>query len=200
MNSVFRFSSGPTSFDRFAISARSGSSRQHERSARTRWLPFELHPEPGGAPNPSITPNGPRSNVVYGCLRAESASRSSPRGGTSIRASRWRRASWYARRGDDASAPFHRAVARALFVDGADIADPHVVARYAADEGVPENDVRTAWATHAYAAAVDDAIHAARAAGVRGVPAYGWPGSPAITGMVEPERIVDALRTLKAPS
>jgi predicted DsbA family dithiol-disulfide isomerase len=105
-----------------------------------------------------------------------------------------------ARRGDDASARFHHAVSRAFFVDGADIADPLIVATYAADEGVPEDDVRTAWATHAYAGAVDEAFHAARAARVRGVPAYGWPGTPAISGMMEPERIVDALRTLTPPS
>jgi predicted DsbA family dithiol-disulfide isomerase len=95
-----------------------------------------------------------------------------------------------ARGGDDSSARFYHAVSRAFFVDGADIADPLVVARYAADEGVSEDEVRTAWATHAYARAVDDAIDAARLAGVRGVPAYGWPGTPALCGMMEPERIV----------
>jgi predicted DsbA family dithiol-disulfide isomerase len=35
---------------------------------------------------------------------------------------------------------------------------------------------------------------AARAAGVSGVPAFGWPGSRAISGMMEPQRIVAVLQ------
>jgi predicted DsbA family dithiol-disulfide isomerase len=101
-----------------------------------------------------------------------------------------------ARRGDEASARFHHAISRAFFSECADIADLGVVSRYAADEGVNADDLREAWTTHAYARAVDDALRAALLVGVRGVPAYGWPGAPAISGMMEPERIVDLLRSL----
>jgi hypothetical protein len=40
---------------------------------------------------------------------------------------------------------------------------------------------------------VDASIAASRAAGVQGVPAYGWPGRRAISGMMEPDQIIRAL-------
>jgi predicted DsbA family dithiol-disulfide isomerase len=98
------------------------------------------------------------------------------------------------RRGDDDSAAFHHAVSRAFFVDGADISDLQIIARCAADQGVDENDVRSAWASHAFAKAVDDSMRASFAAGVTGVPAFGWPGTRAVSGMMEPERIAAILR------
>jgi predicted DsbA family dithiol-disulfide isomerase len=97
------------------------------------------------------------------------------------------------RAGDDAAARFHHAVSRAFFVDGANIADPEVIAAEATPFGVSKHDVETAWHNHAFANAVNASIAASRAAGVRGVPAYGWPGQPAISGMMEPERIIRAL-------
>ena len=102
-----------------------------------------------------------------------------------------------ARAGDEAAARFHHAVSRAYFVDGADIADPAVVERYAAAEGIEAADVRAAWERRDYARAVEESMRAAFAAGVRGVPAYGWPGTPAVSGMMEPARIVAALRSLR---
>lgn len=98
-----------------------------------------------------------------------------------------------ARTGDDAAASFHHAVSRAFFVDGADIADAGLIAAEAAAFGVAADDVESAWRSHAFGAAVDASIAASRVAGVRGVPAYGWPGQRAISGMMEPERIVAAL-------
>jgi predicted DsbA family dithiol-disulfide isomerase len=98
-----------------------------------------------------------------------------------------------ARSGDEAAANFNRAVARAFFVDGANVADPRLIAACAAPAGVTPDEVAAAWQEHAFAGAVDDSIAASRAAGVRGVPAYGWPGGRAISGMMEPERIVQAL-------
>jgi len=98
-----------------------------------------------------------------------------------------------ARAGDDAAARFHHAVSRAFFVDGANVADPSVIAAEAAPFDVTKDDVASAWERHAFAGAVDASIAASRAAGVRGVPAYGWPGGRAISGMMEPEQIVRAL-------
>jgi predicted DsbA family dithiol-disulfide isomerase len=97
------------------------------------------------------------------------------------------------RRGDDAAASFHHAVSAAFFVDGADIADPNVIGAMAEAVGVSPGEVRAAWQTHAFRTAVDASMARSRAAGVRGVPAYGWPGQPAVSGMMEPERIVSAL-------
>jgi predicted DsbA family dithiol-disulfide isomerase len=98
-----------------------------------------------------------------------------------------------ARRGDDAAAAFHHAVSRAFFVDGANVADPDLIATHAAAAGVDRADVERAWREHTYAGAVDAATAASRVAGVRGVPAYGWPGERAISGMMEPAQIVRAL-------
>lgn len=98
-----------------------------------------------------------------------------------------------ARAGDEAAANFHHAVSRAFFVDGANIADPDVIAAQAAVFNIGKHDVEAAWQSHAFAAAVDASIAASRAAGVRGVPAYGWPGRRAISGMMEPEQIIRAI-------
>jgi predicted DsbA family dithiol-disulfide isomerase len=97
------------------------------------------------------------------------------------------------RAGEDAAANFHHATSRAFFVDGANVADPDLIATQAAVFGIPRHDVETAWHDHAFAAAVDASIAASRAAGVRGVPAYGWPGRRAMSGMMEPEQIIRAL-------
>jgi predicted DsbA family dithiol-disulfide isomerase len=99
-----------------------------------------------------------------------------------------------ARAGDASSAAFHHAISRAFFVDGADIGDLRVIAEHAASFNVTENDVRAAWASHPYAGAIDASMRASRAAGVSGVPAFGWPGAQAVSGMMEPQRIVAILR------
>ncbi len=105
-----------------------------------------------------------------------------------------------ARRGDDDAAAFHHAVSRAFFVDGANVADPLLIAANAGAAGVAPAEVEAAWREHAFAGAVDASIAASRAAGVRGVPAYGWPDTLAISGMMEPERIVSALSAARRPA
>ena len=99
-----------------------------------------------------------------------------------------------ARAGDESSAAFHHAVSRAFFVDGADIADARVIAEHAAPFGIREDDVREAWRSHAHAGAIEDSMRAASAAEVTGVPAFGWAGTYAISGMMEPARIVSLLQ------
>jgi predicted DsbA family dithiol-disulfide isomerase len=98
------------------------------------------------------------------------------------------------RAGDDAAASFHHAVSRAFFVDGADIADLQVIADHAAPFGISTGDIQAAWTSHAYAGAIRASMLAASAAGVTGVPAFGWVGSHAVSGMMEPQRIVAMMR------
>jgi predicted DsbA family dithiol-disulfide isomerase len=99
------------------------------------------------------------------------------------------------RAGDDAAATFHHAVSRAFFVDGANVADIDLIAVQAALFEISRFDVETAWREHRFAGSVDASIAASRAAGVRGVPAFGLPGRRAFSGMMEPERIIQALRS-----
>lgn len=98
-----------------------------------------------------------------------------------------------AQRGDDAAGRFHHAVSRAFFTERADVADRALIERFAHAEGVPPDDVAAAWERHAYAEAVDASTLAALRAGARGVPAYGWAGGRATSGMMEPDRIVRVL-------
>ena len=163
----------------------------------TRWLPFELHPDTpsAGAPKPFSDEQWPaierrlrmlaqQVGVPIEPPRRNANSRLALEAGELVRA----------RAGDESSAAFHHAVSRAFFVDGADIADLRVIADRAAPFGISEDDVRAAWASHAYAGAIDASMRAASAAGVTGVPAFGWPGSRAISGMMEPQRIVALLQ------
>lgn len=163
----------------------------------TRWLPFELHPDTPsqGAPKPFSDAQWPAIERRLRALaqqvgvpieppRRNANSRLALETGELVRA----------RAGDAASAAFHHAVSRAFFVDGANIADPGVIASHAAPYGVDEGGVRAAWDSHPYAGAIDASMRAAHAAGVTGVPAFGWPGSRAFSGMMEPERIAALLR------
>ena len=162
----------------------------------TRWLPFELHPETPseGAPKPFTDEQWPaierrlrmlarQVGVPIEPPRRNANSRLALEAGELVRA----------RAGDEASAAFHHAVSRAFFVDGADIGELRVVADHAAPFGISEDDIRAAWASHAYAGAIESSMRAASAAGVTGVPAFGWPGSHAISGMMEPDRVVAML-------
>lgn len=99
-----------------------------------------------------------------------------------------------ARVGDAASAAFHHAISRAFFVDGANISDIAIIARYAADAGVSEAEIRAASESRTYAHVIDESMRAASLAGVTGVPAFGWPGAPATSGMMEPQRAIAMLR------
>jgi predicted DsbA family dithiol-disulfide isomerase len=163
----------------------------------TRWLPFELHPETPleGAPKPFTDAQWPaiehrlrtlaqQVGVPIEPPRRNANSRLALETGELVRA----------RAGDASSAAFHHAVSRAFFVDGADIADPLVIAQHTAPFTISEAEIRAAWASHAYAGAIDASMRSARDAGVTGVPSFGRPGSHAISGMMEPQRIVALLQ------
>jgi predicted DsbA family dithiol-disulfide isomerase len=167
-----------------------------ELGAPTLWLPFELHPDtpPSGADKPftdaqwpqvreRLTQLAARVGVPIDPPRRNVNSRLALETGELVRRTA----------GDDASAAFHHALARAFFVDGENIADPAVVARQAAVFGVSAAAVDDAWSRHLFAPAIRASMQAAAAAGVTGVPAFGWPNQPAVSGMMEPERIVAIL-------
>jgi predicted DsbA family dithiol-disulfide isomerase len=160
-------------------------------------LPFELHPDtpPEGAPKPFTDAQWPAIQHRLRTLAQQvGVPIEPPRRNVNSRLALETGELVRARAGDGASATFHHAVSRAFFVDGADIADLRVIANIAAPLGVDEEDVRAAWTSHAYGRAVDESMVAARRAGVTGVPAFGWPGSHAISGMMEPRRIVAILQ------
>ena len=165
----------------------------------TRWLPFELHPDTPaeGAPKPFSDEQWPaverRLRTLAGQVGVPiEPPRRNANSGLALETGELVRA----RAGDESSAAFHHAVSRAFFVDGADIADLRVVADHAAPFGVSEDEIRSAWTSHTYAGAIANSMLAASDAGVTGVPAFGWAGSPAVSGMMEPRRIVAMLQAV----
>ena len=159
-------------------------------------MPFELHPETPaeGADKPFTDAEWPAIRErLAGLARRVGIPIEPPRRNSNSRLALETMELVRARAGDEAAAAFHHAVSRAFFVDGANVADPMLIAANATAAGVTPGEVEAAWRQHEFADAVDASIAASRAAGVRGVPAYGWPSEPAISGMMEPERIVRAL-------
>jgi predicted DsbA family dithiol-disulfide isomerase len=163
-------------------------------------MPFELHPDTPleGAPKPFTDEQWPairarllsmaeRVGLPINPPRMNANSRLALETGELIRA----------KSGDDSSAQFHHAVSRAFFVDNEDIADFNVIARIASELGIKKADIQDASAHRQYAQAIDDSMRAARVAGVTGVPAFGWPGGRATSGMMEPESIVKILNATK---
>jgi predicted DsbA family dithiol-disulfide isomerase len=159
-------------------------------------LPFELHSDvpPEGADKPFSDAEWPMVRArLIGLAERVGLPIDPPRRNANSRLALETMELVRSRAGDDAAANFHHAVSRAFFVDGANVADAGLIAAEAAAFGIAQDEVGKAWQQHAFAAAVDASIAASRAAGVRGVPAYGWPGARAISGMMEPEQIIRAL-------
>jgi predicted DsbA family dithiol-disulfide isomerase len=159
-------------------------------------LPFELHPDvpPDGADKPFSDAEWPAVRArLIGLAERVGLPIDPPRRNANSRLALETMELVRSRAGDDAAASFHHAVSRAFFAHGANVADPDLIATEAAAFNVTKRDVESAWQEHAFADAVDASIAASRAAGVRGVPAYGWPGRLAISGMMEPEQIARAL-------
>ena len=160
-------------------------------------MPFELHPDTPseGAPKPFSDEQWPAIEQRLRILaRQVGVPIEPPRRNANSRLALETGELVRARAGDASSAAFHHAVSRAFFVDGDDIAYLGVVARHAATFGISERDVREAWASRAYAGAIDASMRTASAAGVTGVPAFGWPGSRAVSGMMEPQHIIAVLQ------
>lgn len=159
-------------------------------------MPFELHPEvpPEGADKPFSDAEWPMIRArLIGLAERVGLPIDPPRRNVNSRLALETMELVRLRAGNDAAASFHHAVSRAFFAGRANIADVDVIATQAAVFGIPRPDVERAWQNREFAGAVDASIAASRAAGVRGVPAYGWPGRRAISGMMEPEQILQAL-------
>jgi predicted DsbA family dithiol-disulfide isomerase len=169
----------------------------NELGAATRWLPFELHPgtPATGADKPFTDAQWPavRERLLHLAQRV-GLPMNPPRRNVNSRLALETGELVRERAGDDASAAFHHAVSSAFFVAGADIADMAVIAQHAAASGVDAAAVEDAWKRRAYAPAIRASMEAAAAAGVNGVPAFGWPGMRATSGMMEPDRIVAILQ------
>ena len=160
-------------------------------------MPFELHPETPleGAPKPFSDEQWPAiAERLRAIARQVGLPIEPPRRNVNSRLALETGELVRARAGDAASAAFHHAVSRAFFVDGADIADIAIVARYAADAAVTEDEIRAASTSRTYAHAIDASMRAASVAGVTGVPAFGWAGSYATSGMMEPQHAIAMLR------
>jgi predicted DsbA family dithiol-disulfide isomerase len=96
--------------------------------------------------------------------------------------------------GEDVAGAFHRDVSRAFFTEHADISKREVIDPIAGRFGISASDVEAAWAKRRFSPAVDAFIEEARTAGVRGVPAMGWPHRRAVVGMMPAADLVFRLR------
>ncbi|GAC1425943.1 MAG: DsbA family oxidoreductase [Candidatus Velthaea sp.] len=169
----------------------------------TRWVPFELHPDtpPHGADKPFTDAQWPAVRErLLGLAERVGLPMNPPRRNANSRLALETGELVREIAGDDASAAFHHAVSRAFFVDGANIADIELIAQHAASFGVDAVAVRDAWTTHRFAPAIDASMRAAAEAHVTGVPAFGWPGTRATSGMMEPDSIVAVLNSRKTQS
>lgn len=161
-----------------------------------RWLPFELHPDtpPEGAPKPFTDAEWPSIRArLLGYAERIGLPMDPPRRNVNSRLALEIGELVRERGGDDAQARFHHAVSRAFFVEQADIASLAVIAQHAAAFDVDAASVRDAWETHRFAPAIVSSMRASFAAGVSGVPAYGWQGDAAVSGMMEAAQIVRIL-------
>ena len=80
------------------------------------------------------------------------------------------------------------------FVEGADVGDPDVLARAAADCGMKGEDVRRRLATDEDMAAVEADVETARRIGVNGVPFFIIEGKYGLSGAQPAETLVAAMR------
>lgn len=162
-----------------------------------RWLPFELHPDTPavGAPKPFTDEQWPAIRArLIGFAERIGIPMDPPRRNANSRLALEIGELVREHAGDDAFARFHHAVSRAFFVDQADIASIDFLIALVEPLGIAAAHVRTAWETHRFAPAIVASMRASMDAGVTGVPAYGWHGDAAVSGMMEPQQIVRILR------
>jgi predicted DsbA family dithiol-disulfide isomerase len=171
-----------------------------ELGASVKWMPFELHPDTPleGAPKPFTDEQWPaiRERLLSIAARV-GLPMNPPRDNVNSRLALEAGELVRSVSGDEVLAKFHHAVSRAFFVDNENIGSLAVIAKIAANFGVAEPALQAAWSDHRYASAIDDSMRAAALARVSGVPAFGWPGTRATSGMMEPDSIVKILTATK---
>ncbi len=157
-----------------------------------QWRPFELHPDtpPEGAPKPFTDEQWPAIRArLIGFAERIGIPIDPPRRNVNSSLALQIGELVRERKGDAAMAQFHHAVSRAFFVDRADIASIAVIVAHAESVGVDRASVREAWESKRFATAIVDSMRASFEAGVTGVPAWGWHGDAAVSGMMEPVQI-----------
>ena len=162
-----------------------------------RWRPFELHPDTPaeGAPKPFTDEQWPAIRArLIGFAERIGIPIDPPRRNVNSRLALQIGELVRERKGDAVMAQFHHAVSRAFFVDQADIASVAVIAAQAETFGVDAASVREVWESQRFAPAIVDSMRASLAVGVTGVPAFGWHGDAAVSGMMEPVQIERILR------
>jgi predicted DsbA family dithiol-disulfide isomerase len=165
--------------------------------AGLRWLPFELHPDtpPGGAPKPFPPEAWPQVRARLERLAREvGLPIDPPQRNVNSRFALETAELVRARRDDGAAGAFHRDVSRAFFAEQADISKRDVVVPIAERFRISAAEVDSAWRERRFASTVDAFIEQARAAGVTGVPAMGWPRGRAVAGMMPASDLVIRLR------
>lgn len=100
-------------------------------------------------------------------------------------------------KGDAAMGRFHHAVSRAFFVDNADISKREVIAPLAGAEGIDRATLDAAWDEQRYSDVIERSMYESYRAGVAGVPAFGWEGQQAISGMREARELAAMLAARK---
>jgi predicted DsbA family dithiol-disulfide isomerase len=84
------------------------------------------------------------------------------------------------------------------FTQGADLSDPEVLVRAAADVGLDPDAVRPLLASEEDVEEITMAASAAKEAGVNGVPTFIFNGRMAVSGAHEPEMLADVIRKAAA--
>lgn len=162
-----------------------------------RWLPFEIHPDtpPEGAPKPFSPEEWPQVRERLKRLAQEvGLPIDPPQQNVNSRFALETAELVRAQKGDGEAGTFCHHVSRAFFTAHADISKREVIVPIAERLGISASDVETAWQEHRFSPTVDAFIKDGHKAGVRGVPAMGWPNRRAVVGLMPPTELVLRLR------
>lgn len=162
-----------------------------------RWLPFEIHPDtpPEGAPKPFSPEEWPQVRERLKRLAQEvGLPIDPPQRNVNSRFALETAELVRAQKGDGEAGTFCHHVSRAFFTEHADISKREVIVPIAERFGISASDVETAWHERRFSPTVDAFIKDGHKAGVRGVPAMGWPNRRAIVGLMPPTELVLRLR------
>ena len=100
-----------------------------------------------------------------------------------------------AQKGDGEAGAFYHHVSRTFFTEHADVSKRDVIVPIAKGFGISASHVESARHERKFSPTVDAFIKDGHKAGVRGVPAMGWPNRRAIVGLMPPIELVLRLRS-----